>query len=236
MRVLVIKGSPKKHSDTFHLAQAFLDGMDCFAAQEVEVVDVINQDIHPCLGCFGCWRTEEIRCVQNDDMNELLGKMIAADAVVWNFPLYCYGAPSHLKAVMDRTLPLEKLNMAQTADGTMEHGTKLAKRMRHVGLVGSGFPAEDERIFQPVMDQMHQLFGDFPMITVPETPLLEALSHCLDATEYTAPLLEKVKAAGTEYAKTGTLSPATLEACAQPMMPLKDYVEVVNRHAETIVK
>ena len=88
---------------------------------EVRVVHVIEKQIAPCQGCFGCWQRMDGHCVIEDDQNEILDLYRASDVIIWSFPLYCYAMPSHLKAVLDRTIPLVKMAMRQEADGTVRH-------------------------------------------------------------------------------------------------------------------
>ena len=54
MKVLVLNGSPKKKSDTFRLTEAFLKGLNRREQHEVHVINVIEKNIAPCRGCFGC--------------------------------------------------------------------------------------------------------------------------------------------------------------------------------------
>ena len=116
MKILVLNGSPKAKSDTFRLTESFLKGLNKDGGHEVNVVDVINRKIAPCRGCFGCWAQMEGHCVMDDDQNAILDLYRSADLVIWSFPLYCYGMPSHLKAVLDRTIPLIKMKMVQVWD------------------------------------------------------------------------------------------------------------------------
>ena len=96
MKVLVLNGSPKKKSDTFRLTEAFLRGMNKKKKHEVHVIHVIEKNIAPCRGCFGCWQKMDGHCVIQDDQNEILDLYRTADVIIWSFPLYCYAMPSHL--------------------------------------------------------------------------------------------------------------------------------------------
>lgn len=141
MNILVLKGSPKEKSDTMHLTRSFLQGLNENGEHAITIIDVIKKQIRPCIGCFQCWQRGDGNCVQQDDQNEILAAYRAADMIIWSFPLYCYGMPSHLKAVLDRTIPLVQMRMV--ADGD---------RVRHETLVDFSrkkplsFPAA---VFQP---------------------------------------------------------------------------------------
>lgn len=103
MNVLVLNGSPKEKSDTMILTRAFLKGLEKTGNHNIKIIDVIKKNIAPCRGCFGCWQIQNGQCVIKDDQNEILQLYPKADLIIWSFPLYCYGMPSHLKAVLDRT-------------------------------------------------------------------------------------------------------------------------------------
>ncbi|MGN1132709.1 MAG: flavodoxin family protein, partial [Ruminococcus sp.] len=106
MKILVLNGSPKAKSDTMHLTNAFVNGLMKSGEHQLEIVDVIKKNINPCMGCFACWQMQKGECIQQDDQNDILKQIVDSDIVIWSFPLYCYGIPSHLKAVIDRTIPL----------------------------------------------------------------------------------------------------------------------------------
>ena len=106
MKVLILNGSPKKKSDTFRMTDAFLKGLNRAGEHEVNIINVIDKKVAPCQGCFGCWQKMDGHCVIQDDQNAILDLYRDADVIIWSFPLYCYGMSSHLKAVLDRTIPL----------------------------------------------------------------------------------------------------------------------------------
>lgn len=223
MNVLVLNGSPKTRSDTMRLTRSFLAGLSEHAACEIRVVDVIRKKIRPCLGCFGCWKKGDGKCVQQDDQNDILADYVWADVIVWSFPLYCYGMPSHLKAVLDRTIPLVQLRMKET-DGRVQHESLIDfSRKRTVVISGAGFP-DWEGNFEPLRLQCQNSFGSPVMVFVPETPLM----NIPQAAPVADALLERFRLAGGEYARTQTLSPDTIRALEKPMIPKEDYLRDVN--------
>jgi multimeric flavodoxin WrbA len=99
MRILVLQGSPNKAGSTAILCEAFERGAR-EAGHEVERVDVARANVHPCTGCVACGY--EGPCMQRDGMDQLHGKILAADMLVLATPLYYYGMTAQLKAVVDR--------------------------------------------------------------------------------------------------------------------------------------
>lgn len=224
MKVLVLNGSPKKQSDTFRMTERFLKGLNAAGEHEVTVVNVIEKAIAPCRGCFGCWQQGEGHCLIDDDQNEILDLYRTSDLVIWSFPLYCYGMPSHLKALLDRTIPLMKMDMVQLSDGRVQH-VPLAdfSKIHTLVLCGCGFP-DWEGNFDALRMQCKQCFGNLTMVSVPETPML----NVPQAAAVADPLLDSFERAGEEYARSLRLSTETIARLETPMIPKEVYVSVVN--------
>ncbi len=224
MKILVLNGSPKKKSDTFRMTEAFLKGMNKNQQHDVHVINVIEKQIAPCRGCFGCWQKMDGHCVIQDDQNAILDLYRASDVIIWSFPLYCYAMPSHLKAVLDRTIPLVKMAMRQEQDGTVRHEALADfSRMHTLVICGCGFP-DWEGNFDGLKQMCAVCFGGPDMVCVPEAPLL----NVPEAAVVADPLLARFEAAGEEYAATLTLSPETVAALETPMIPKEDYIRAVN--------
>ena len=223
MKILVLNGSPKAKSDTMRLTRSFLKGLISEAACDVTIVDVIRKTIRPCIGCFGCWKNGDGKCVQKDDQNEILAAYAAADVIIWSFPLYCYAMPSHLKAVLDRTIPLVKMSMKET-EGRVQHDALIDfSKKRTLVICGAGFP-DWEGNFDGIRQQCLLSFGNPDMVFVPETPLL----NVPEAEPLAAPLLARFREAGKEYAHARTLSEETVQALETPMMPKEAYLQNIN--------
>ena len=223
MNILVLNGSPKAKSDTMHLTRNFLEGIQAATDAQVTVVDVIQKNIRPCTGCFGCWARGDGKCVLEDDQNAILEAYVKADLIIWSFPLYCYGMPSHLKAVLDRTIPLVKMNMVEI-DGRVQHVGLVDFSKKHtVVICGAGFP-NWEGNFEGLRLQCENSFGNLTVICVPETPLLNIPM----AEPVAQPLLEKFRLAGQEYAAGYALCPETIEALETPMISNEEYLRGIN--------
>ena len=224
MRVLVLNGSPKKQSDTFRMTERFLQGLNPAGEHAITVVNVIEKQIAPCRGCFGCWQQMEGHCLLDDDQNGILDLYRTSDLVIWSFPLYCYGMPSHLKAVLDRTIPLVKMKMVQQDDGRVQHEALADFSKIHTLVIsGCGFP-DWEGNFDALRMQCKQCFGNLTMVCVPETPMLNVPQAAVVAD----PLLSRFEQAGAEYAQNLSLSPETIAGLETPMIPKEMYIRIVN--------
>jgi multimeric flavodoxin WrbA len=85
------------------------------APQDVHIIHVVDQHIEYCTGCFSCMRNGGT-CIHEDDMRQILNEILESDLLLLSFPLYCYGMPAPLKALIDRTLPLSNMAMQKVGD------------------------------------------------------------------------------------------------------------------------
>ena len=98
MKILIIKGSPHVNGTTNTIVNEFIKG-----AQENNIIDIYDAghgNTHPCLGCDCCHMNGE--CIQKDDGNKLLAKILESDCLVFVTPVYNFGMSAQLKMVLDR--------------------------------------------------------------------------------------------------------------------------------------
>ena len=224
MKILVLNGSPKRDkSDTMHITRAFLDGMNEAAPQEVHTIHVIDKHIEYCTGCFACMRNGGT-CIHDDDMRDILNEILDSDLLIWSFPLYCYGMPAPLKALLDRTLPLSSMAMQKVGERYEHVGQADFSHLRYVMICGCGFP-NSKHNFEPAAAQFKLCFpGNHTILTVPESPMFAAP----EAAVVTEPRLVLGRQAGKRYAETGEIDAALLEEICSPMIPEEQYAAIVN--------
>lgn len=224
-KILILNGSPKaEKSDTMHLTRAFVSGMQETGAWEAETIHVIQKHIAYCTGCFACMRNGGT-CIHKDDMKEILEKILDSHLLIVSFPLYCYGMPAPLKALIDRVLPLNSMAMRRAGDHYEHVEQADFSHLKYVMISGCGFPNQNNN-FEPAVLQFRRMFGeDSTVLTVPESPMFNAP----EAAAVTVPYLNLVKEAGREYGRQGTISPKTMAALSVPMIPEEVYVNIVNQ-------
>lgn len=227
MKILVFNGSPKgEKSDTMHVTRAFLEGMAAAGEQQVKIVTAVDQHVEYCTGCFACMHNGGT-CIHHDDMQGILEEILRSDLLIFSFPLYCYGMPAPLKAIIDRILPLSKMTMEKVGDRYEHVGQADYSHLKYVMISGCGFPNSRQN-FEPAVSQFKLLFPcDHTILTVPESPMFNAP----EAAVVTVPRLQQVKEAGRQYAATGAIDPALLSAVCSPMIPEAQYAAIVNGEA-----
>lgn len=210
MRVLVINGSPKgSRSNSYKLTRAFLDGMRLEIEQsetgpmEIEELNVGRLDIRPCRGCFSCWNKTSGKCIIQDDMQEVIEKLLWADITIWSFPLYYFSVPGGLKNLIDRQLPMVLPFMVER-EGQVGNGGHPARYdmsgKRNVVISTCGFYTAEGNY-----DGVYSLFdhmcgkNQYTAIFCGQGELFRVPELSRRTNEY----LEFVKKAGQEYAGSG---------------------------------
>ena len=224
MKILVLNGSPKRDkSDTMHITRTCLEGMCDAAPQEIHEIDVIDRHIEYCTGCFACKRNGGT-CIHDDDMRAILEEILDSDLLLFSFPLYCYGMPAPLKALLDRTMPLSSMAMRKVGDRYEHVGQADFSRLRYMMICGCGFP-NSQHNFEPAVAQFKLCFPcNHTIITIPESPMFNAP----EATVVTEPRLRLVRQSGKQYAETGEIDTALLAEIGSPMIPEEQYAAIVN--------
>ena len=225
MKILVFNGSPKRDkSDTMHITRAFLDGMNESGEQDVHEIHIIDMHIEYCRGCFSCMHNGG-SCIYDDDMKKILKEIPESDLLIFSFPLYAYGMPAPMKAMVDRLLPLTSMEMRE-ADGGYRHvGRTDLSHLKFVMICGCGFP-NSRHNFEPAVAQFIKLFPeDHTIITISENPMF----NVPEAAPVTVPRLDLVMEAGKQYAEKFCISEEILEEIRTPMIPEEEYARIVNQ-------
>ena len=114
MKVVAVNGSPKENGNTAQALQVLL-GEVHKKDIETELVTVGNKMIHGCIGCGKCRDVKNGKCIAfpNDLVNELLPKLVAADAIVLGSPTYFAGINGTMKSFLDRVFYVASGNGGQ---------------------------------------------------------------------------------------------------------------------------
>ena len=100
--ILVLASSFRKKGNSDLLCDKFIKGAN-EAGHKTEKIYLNDKKINFCRGCGVCNSTH--KCIQNDDMAEILDKMIKADVIVMATPVYFYGMNGQMKTFIDRCVP-----------------------------------------------------------------------------------------------------------------------------------
>lgn len=98
-KILIIQGSGRPNGNTAQLVKSFTQGAED-AGHTVEIISLIRNEVKGCLGCNACRYRKP--CVQKDDFNDMVPKIMKADLLVFASPLYFWTISSRIKAFIER--------------------------------------------------------------------------------------------------------------------------------------
>lgn len=97
MKITIVNGSARK-GNSAAMVEAFIDG-----AQEKNEIEVIQADKVNMAFCKGCNACECHKgCVDQDDTNPVVDKLVASDMILFVTPVYWWGMTAQLKLVIDK--------------------------------------------------------------------------------------------------------------------------------------
>lgn len=108
VKILGVVGSPRKRSNSEVLVKEALEGSKLIPDTETELVLLCDKKIRFCKGCYEICQHGKVKkpCPNQDDMEELLTKLLEADGYIFGSPTYMGGVPGLMRAFMDRTVPI----------------------------------------------------------------------------------------------------------------------------------
>jgi hypothetical protein len=130
-RIIAVNGSSHRGGNIERAMKRILDASE----ESHEMVHLHRLRIRPCTGCLQC--VEENRCAQRDDMNELLEKIVQADAlVVGAYPTFS-SVNGLTKLFTERMFPLKHRKMltrgklAAAVAGGFRDAAEVERYLRH---------------------------------------------------------------------------------------------------------
>ncbi|MBI9039036.1 MAG: flavodoxin family protein [Bacteroidales bacterium] len=102
MKVLAINGSARKKGNTSFLINMVFEELNKEGI-ETELIKLAGKKIKSCQACLKCFKNKDQKCtIKSDILNEIIEKMIAADAIILGSPTYFANVSPEIKSVIDR--------------------------------------------------------------------------------------------------------------------------------------
>ncbi len=233
MKVLLINGSLRgEKSHSLMVARKFTEGIREAAAADIRELHLGNMRIEHCTGCFCCWKVTPGQCAIRDDMDIIREAVLESDIIIFCFPLYFFGVPSKMKAVLDRLLPFKLPydgRLAVPGDINIMDFRQGFSQKKLV-LVSSCAHASTDIVYEPVLRQFDLAWGEgtYERIFCPqgEILMLDQMKHILAA------YLDKVKQAGMEIATEGRVSEDTVKKVNSPLIPVRAVKKMMTGYWE----
>ncbi len=96
--ILGLVGSPRRLGNCEVITKEISNRLP--VEHTLNLIRMPSLNIEPCIACYGCIMDKE--CPSKDDMGFLLDRIAEADALIITSPVYCLGAHSIFKRVLDR--------------------------------------------------------------------------------------------------------------------------------------
>ena len=102
MNVVAINGSPKADGNTYQALKIVTDELE---KQEIstEIIHIGNKSIRGCLACGACAKNKNEKCIIDDEVNDIIQKLKAADGIILGSPVYYASIAGTMKCFLDRT-------------------------------------------------------------------------------------------------------------------------------------
>lgn len=102
MKVVAFNGSPRPAGNTYHALKMVAEELEKEGI-EVEIIQVGNKAIRGCQACNACMKNQNEKCIiDNDEVNEWIQKMKAADGILLGSPVHYAAIGGTMKSFLDR--------------------------------------------------------------------------------------------------------------------------------------
>ncbi len=109
MRVIAFNGSPRKEGNTYHAIRTVFEELEK-EGLDTELIQLGSSNIRGCRACFKCFETKDNKCIQKDDLNDLIARMLPAEGIIIGSPTYFANVSTEVKALIDRAGLVSRAN------------------------------------------------------------------------------------------------------------------------------
>ena len=166
MKVIGLNGSPRKDWNSAQMLEHALKGA-AEAGAETELIHLIDLNATGCRSCFACKRIGGKsfgRCAVQDDLHDILARILEADAVIISAPVYFGDVPGMVRNLFER---LWFPGLMYRRDGACAY----EKRVK-VGLIYT-MNCPDEHFYDSLINShkgtFQRFFGETKVVCATET-------------------------------------------------------------------
>lgn len=102
MKAIFINGSPRKHGNTYLIANQVIEGLKSMGIMTKEI-NLSESTIKYCIGCKNCYKTGE--CIIEDDVTQIVSEIYQSDIILIGSPSYWGDITGQLKVFLTETRP-----------------------------------------------------------------------------------------------------------------------------------
>lgn len=237
MNITVFNGSPRAlKSNTHTMILPFMQGLTESGAC-VENVFLSRNKIKSCKGCFNCWLKTPGKCIQKDNMPELLKKVRQSDIIVFASPLYADNVTGIMKNFIDRLMTLADPRFSKDKNNESVHKPRYEGNPPLIMAVSNcGFPEISH--FKVLRLYFRRLARNMHSRVIGE--IYRTQGEIFQAPKFISrPVIRKysglMNRAGREIAENKKLSKKLISSLEKPLMAEKLYISLANRHIGKIL-
>ena len=110
LKVVAFSGSARKDGNTAILVRKVFEELEKEGIS-TELVQLAGRPVHGCIACYKCFANKDKRCaVTSDIINDCIGKMVEADAIIMASPTYFADASPEIMALVGRAGMVARAN------------------------------------------------------------------------------------------------------------------------------
>lgn len=110
MKVVAFNGSARKDGNTAILLRQVFEVLEGEGIA-TEMVQMAGSKLRGCIACYKCLANQDRQCaVKDDGLNELIAKMLEADAIILASPTYFADVTTATKALIERAGMVARVN------------------------------------------------------------------------------------------------------------------------------
>jgi len=233
MKITVFNGSPRgKKGTTNVIVKEFCAGAS-EAGAEIENIFLVEKQIKHCLGCVACWVKTPGKCVQNDDMAELIKKFMGSDISIFATPVHIDNLSGILKNFIDRLISTRMPFFEVHSDGETRHLSRYEQQPKIMMISSCGYPEQSQ--FQVIRLWLERFSRNFDMEIVGE--IYRSWGWLLKSDDVQLePKIKEYKdllrKAGEEVARIQRLSEETAAELERPILSNDMHMEISNKRWE----
>ena len=232
MKILAINGSPSgTGGSTWWVMEKFLKGAE-EAGASVDIVQLVGKKIHHCTGELACWFKTPGRCIFRDDMEGVISKIGASDALVLASPVYVDGMTGLMKNCIDRLVPSVDPHF-ELRDGHCRHPGRGMAGIKNLAFISTcGFFEIDN--FDPIVAHAKAICKNLGAnfsgaLLRPAAPMFPSLPTIHPLFFKIRAVTKAIHKAGTEFASGGSISEETAREASADLITKEKYFEEANK-------
>lgn len=109
MKVVAFNGSPHPEGNTYQAIKMVTKELESRNIQ-TEIIQVGNKKIRGCLACNECIKNQDEKCIIDDQVNDWIQKMKAADGIIISSPVHYAAIAGTMKSFLDRSFYVTSVN------------------------------------------------------------------------------------------------------------------------------